>query len=94
MDHSGERVRLTSCVEDDQRHGHFAQMQLMNDTVAWLAGEVSQQRFARSSALAGYLVFRGAERPHLLPRRRIRRLKWAAAENKAEVSLADAGVSH
>jgi hypothetical protein len=69
-------------------------MQLVNDTVAGLAGEVPQQRFARSSALARHLVFRGAERPDLPPRRRVGCLKRAAAENKAEAGLADAGVPH
>src|SRR5690348_5087654 len=93
MDYSGERVRFASCVENDHRHRHFAQMQLVNDTVAWLAGEIPKQRFARSLALTGYLVLRAAERRHLPPRRRVRGLKWTPAEDQAEPRLADPGVS-
>jgi hypothetical protein len=69
-------------------------MQLVNDAVAGLAGEIPQQRLACSPAFAGQLFFRGAERPNLPPRRRIRRSKGPPAENEAEAGLSDARVSH
>src|SRR5215469_8968144 len=93
MDYSGERIRFASCVENDHRHRDFAQMQLMNDPVAWLAGEIPKQRFARSLTLTRYLVLRAAERPHLPSRRRIRGLKRTPAEDQTEAGLADPGVS-
>src|SRR5262252_34120 len=66
----------------------------MNDAIAGLAGEIPQQRFACSLALARHLVLRGAERPYLPPGCRVGRREWPPTEHKAEPRLADAGVAH
>src|SRR5262245_4814826 len=69
-------------------------MQLVNNSIAWLTGEVPQQRLTGPPAFARDLVFRGAERPYLAARRRVRCLKRPAAQNEAETCLAHPGVSN
>src|SRR4051794_28844668 len=69
-------------------------MQLVNDAITWLAGEIPQQRLTCSPAVARQLFFNGVERPNLASRRRIRRLIGPPAENEAEAGLSDARISH
>ena len=69
-------------------------MQLVNDAITRLTGEIPQQRLACSPAFAGQLFFRGVERPNRASCRRIRRFIGPTAENEAEAGLSDARVSH
>ena len=45
MTYPGKGVGITAGIEHDQGHGHFIEMELVNETVARLTGQIPKQGF-------------------------------------------------
>jgi hypothetical protein len=89
-----ERIRLASGIEDDQRNSGFIQMELMDDAISWLSGEIPKERLARLGHTRLYFHVAGLEGPHMSTRGGICFLVWMSIEHHTQSRLADTGIAH
>lgn len=73
-----ERIGLAARVEDDQGHRDLVQVELMDQPVTRLPGEIPQQHLSGLRAPARNLHLLGIKRPDVTPMGRVGRLGTAA----------------
>lgn len=88
----GERVHLVPGVEDDQGDGHLMEVELVDQPIARLPGEVPEQRLPGLPEPVGPVDILAPERPDPPPVGRLGRLERLPREDHPQARLPHAAV--